>query len=70
MLCSSKDLYKWYLEIDQYFFSDEKDFVIFLNYLDKNRLISPIIKTSNFSKLFQSQIIKSFGYYDEELIAY
>ena len=27
-LCSLKDLYEWYLEIDRYFFHDANDFII------------------------------------------
>lgn len=70
-LCSSKDLYEWYSKIDRYFFSNENDFSIFLNYLEKNNLISPLIKTSNFSELYQSQFIEIYGYSKkEEVISY
>ena len=70
-LCSSKDLYEWYSKIDRYFFSNENDFTIFLNYLEKNNLISPLIKTSNFSELYQSQFLEIFGYSKkEEVISY
>jgi hypothetical protein len=70
-LCTSKDLYEWYSKIDRYFFSNENDFTIFLNYLEKNDLISPLIKTSKISELYQSQFMEIYGdFKKEEVISY
>jgi hypothetical protein len=69
-LCSLKDLYKWYLEIDRYFFHDANDFIIFLSYLEENNLVSPLVKSSNSFKLFQSQFPFRFGSYAKEELTY
>ena len=65
-LCSLKDFYKWYLEIDRYFFHDANDFFIFLVYLEENHLVLPLIKSSTSFKLSQSQFPFRTGSYGKD----